>query len=164
MDYNRKPSFQCCCYSEGFKMRGSGGTDGGIAEFVIGTVLTGAAVYLFFDSVRVGTGHPGFLSGLISGGGGQGRGMGGLGETTSSGILFIPFFLGIFSLFVNARQKWAWYLTYFGIAILAVEIFSRMRFFMETKLTHLMLMLTLLAAGVALIFRSYRDKSIARRE
>lgn len=110
------------------------------------------AVYLFFDSVRVATGHAGAISGLIGGGSAGGR----LIETTSKGIVFIPFFAGVFSLFVDARRKWAWGLTYLGIAILAIEVLSRIRFVIDTKLTHMLFMLILFAAGCAFMFRSYR--------
>ena len=88
---------------------------------------------------------------------GGGRGRGGMIDTTSMGILFVPFFIGVFALFVDAHRKWAWILTYIGIAILAIEILSRIRFIIDTKLTHLLGMLVLFAAGCALMFRSYRD-------
>jgi len=136
----------------GTLVRGSGGTQGGMQMFVIGMLMAIAGVYLFFDSVRVSSGHHGALSGMLGGGGNRGRLM----ETTSMGILFVPFFLGVFSLFVDARRKWAWMLTYVGIAILAVEVVSRVRFIIDTKLTHLLMMLVLFAAGCALMFRSYR--------
>lgn len=120
--------------------------------FGLGVVMALAAVYIFFDSIRVSTGHAGVVSGLI-GGGGQGR----LIETTSMGIVFVPFFAGVFSLFVNSRQKWAWVLTYAGIAILAIEVLSRVRFVIDTKLTHFLVVIVLFAAGCAFMFRSYRE-------
>ena len=122
--------------------------------FGLGVVMALAAVYIFFDSIRVSTGHAGVVSGLI-GGGGQGR----LIETTSMGIVFVPFFAGVFSLFVNSRQKWAWVLTYAGIAILAIEVLSRVRFVIDTKLTHFLVVIVLFAAGCAFMFRSYRETS-----
>jgi uncharacterized protein len=90
---------------------------------------------------------------------GAGRGQGQLIETTSMGIVFVPFFAGVLSLFVDSRRKWAWVLTYAGIAILAIEVLSRVRFVIDTKLTHLLAMLVLFAAGCAMMFRSYRDSS-----
>lgn len=141
-------------------MRGSGGTEGGTTLFAFGVLMAIAAVYLFFDSVRVSTGHHGALSGLM----GAGRGHGRLVETTSMGIVFVPFFIGVFALFVDARRKWAWILTYIGLAVLAIEVLSRIRFIFETKLTHLLGMFILFAAGCALMFRSYRDASALRRE
>ena len=135
-------------------MKGPGGTEGGIGKFTIGLVLTAVAVYLFFDSVRVSTTGYGWVSGLMHGG----RGRHGLWETTSMGIVFIPFLIGVIALFYDAKMKWAWWLTYLGIAILAVEIFSRIRFIWESKLTHVLLMLVLFAAGVGLMLRSYKEE------
>jgi len=135
-------------------LKGSGGTEGGTGMFGLGVVMALAAVYIFFDSIRVSTGHAGVVSGLI-GGGSQGR----LIETTSMGIVFVPFFAGVFSLFVNSRQKWAWVLTYAGIAILAIEVLSRVRFVIDTKLTHFLVVIVLFAAGCAFMFRSYRETS-----
>ena len=57
-------------------------------------------------------------------------------------------------------SKWAWWLTYAGIAILVVEILSRIHFMFNTKLTHLMGMIVLFAAGCALMFRSYRGNRL----
>ena len=141
-------------------MRGSGGTEGGVGQFCIGMLMAGIGAWLFFDSVRVATDGAGWVSGLIH----QGRGGHGPVETTSMGILFIPFFLGVFSLFVNTKQKWAWGLTWLGIGILTVEVLSRVRFYMNTKLTHFGLMLILFAAGCAFMFRSYRDQSQQQAE
>ena len=134
-------------------MKGSGGTDGGVGLFFFGLIMAIAGVYFFFDSVRVHAGHAGALSGMMGGG----RGRGGMMDTTSMGILFVPFFIGVFALFVDAHRKWAWILTYIGIAILAIEVLSRIRFVVDTKLTHLLGMIVLFAAGCALMFRSYRD-------
>ena len=88
---------------------------------------------------------------------GGGRGHGGLIDTTSMGILFVPFFIGVFALFVDARRRWPWYLTFIGLAILAIEILSRIRFIIDSKLTHLLGMLVMFAAGCALMFRSYQE-------
>jgi uncharacterized protein len=134
-------------------MKGSGGTEGGIGQFFIGLLLAGLGIYLFFDSVRVTTGI-----GLLSGGMHRmmGRG-GGFIETTSMGIIFVPFLIAVITLFYDASKKWGWWLLYFGIAVIAIEILSCVRFLMNTKLTHLLGIMVLFAAGVGLILRSYRD-------
>jgi hypothetical protein len=119
--------------------------------FTIGLFLAGLATYLFLDSVYATTVGAGILSGAIGA-------RGGLWETTSMGILFVPFFLGVIALFYDSRMKWAWWLTYLGIGILVIEIFSRIRFRLEMKMTSLLLMIVLFSAGVGLILRSYRDK------
>jgi uncharacterized membrane protein len=124
-------------------MRGSGGTDGGIGKYSIGLFLSILAVVLFFDSVRVSTASRGIFCFYGY-------------ETTSMGIVFIPFFLGVVALFYNSRWKWAWVLMYVGIGVIAIEILSRIRFLLYMKTTHLMFMMIMFAAGLGLMIRSYR--------
>jgi hypothetical protein len=140
------------------QLKGSGGTEGGVGLFMFGLLLAVGGVYFFFDSVRVTTGHAGALSGMMGGGRGHGR----IIDTTSMGILFVPFFVGSFALFVDAHRKWAWYVTGIGLVILAIEILSRIRFIIDSKLTHLLGMLLMFAAGCAMMFRSYRDQRANR--
>jgi hypothetical protein len=122
--------------------------------FTIGVFLAGLATYLFLNSVYASTMGAGVLSRAIGA-------RGGMWETTSMGILFVPFFLGVIALFYDSRMKWAWWLTYLGIGILVIEIFSRIRFRLEMKMTSLLLVIVLFSAGVGLILRSYRDKGSA---
>lgn len=130
-------------------MKGSGGTAGGVPTFMIGLGLFILATYLFFDSV-IATSSGGLFTGWLGGH------RGGLWETTSMGLLFVPFFLGVMFLFVDAKQKWAWWLVYGGLAILAIEILSRIRFVLQMKTTHLLGLMVLFAAGAGLMIRSYR--------
>jgi hypothetical protein len=125
--------------------------------FTIGVFLSGLATYLFLNSVYASTVAGGVLSGAIGA-------RGGIWETTSMGILFVPFFLGVIALFYDSRMRWAWWLTYLGIGILVIEIFSRIRFRLEMKMTSLLLVIVLFSAGVGLILRSYRDNGKARDE
>ena len=72
------------------------------------------------------------------------------------GILFVPFLIGVIALFQDATRRWAWYVFYIGIAVIAIEVLSRIRFVMTTKLTALLGMMLLFGAGVGLMLRSYR--------
>ncbi|MFT5125157.1 MAG: hypothetical protein ACI97B_003801 [Verrucomicrobiales bacterium] len=138
------------------RVPGSGGTQGGVGLFFLGFALAGVALYFFFDSVRVSTGHHGLLSGMM---GGRGRGGGrGMAETTSMGILFLPFLISTIALFVDSKMKWAWGLLWIGIGILVIEVLSRIRFIMDMKLSHLLIMFVAFAAGAGLMIRSYREE------
>ncbi len=139
-------------------MRGSGGTEGGLGKFAIGFCLSALATYLFFDSVKVTSAGYGLISGLF------GYGRGGYWETTSMGIIFVPFFLGVVALFYDAKPWWAWALTYLGIGVIAIEILSRIQFLFQMKSTHLLGMIVLFAAGVGLMLRSYRDEGRPKGE
>ncbi len=137
-------------------MRGAGGTDGGVGLFVIGFALSALGTYLFFDFLLVSTGPYGMFSGMMFGGG---QGMGGW-QSASAGILFVPFFVGVVSLFYDSHMKWAWGLMWLGLAVIAIEILSRIRFQMPIKATYLLEMLALIAAGTGLMIRSYREGSV----
>jgi len=132
-------------------MKGSGGTEGGTGLFFLGLCLSIGAVYFFFDSVRVTTGGFGWMTGLYA------RHMSGGFQTTSMGLIFVPFFLGVFLLFYDASKKWAWWIVWIGLGIIAVEILSRLHFYMNVKTTHLLLMFVGLAAGLALMAKSYKS-------
>lgn len=136
-------------------MHEPGGTPGGLQKFGLGLVLSAVSLYFFFDSVNVATRGAGWISGLVGGGSGG---------TTSMGIVFVPFFIGIVALFYNSKQSWAWAVTWIGIAILVIEMLSRIRFLMNIKTSHLMIMLVTFAAGAGLMLRSYRDESLIQKQ
>jgi len=131
---------------------GAGGTPGGTRLFFIGLVLAAAGLYFFLDSVRVVTLPAGLLSGFLN------HGMFHNGApTTSTGILFAPIFLGLITLFYDARLKSGWALFYVGLSVIVIEILSRIQFMMNTKTSHLLLMLGMIAAGIGLMLRSFRE-------
>lgn len=138
-------------------VRGAGGTRGGCGLFSIGFALAAGGLYLFLDSVRVSSAGHGLFSGMLYGVFGNGHANGAY-DTTSMGLLFVPFFLGVVILFYDARLKIGWGLLYLGLGVLVVEILSRIRFFLHMKLTHLLLLLAMVAAGVGLMIRSFRDE------
>lgn len=121
-----------------------GGTEGGVVIFFVGAILAILGIYLFFDSVVVRADGRGWLTHAV-----------GLGSTTSMGVLFVPFVAGIIMMFYNAKNKIGWAVAGIGVAILAIEILSRIRFGMNVKTTHLLLMLGMFGAGVGLMLRGY---------
>lgn len=104
-------------------------------------------MYLFLDSVRVESGHYGWVSGVV------GRGRQGM-ETTSMGIVFIPFLLGVGALFFDAGKRWAWWLAGLGLAVIGIEILSRIRFVLDMKTTHLLMILAMVAAGAGMVMKA----------
>lgn len=135
-----------------------GGRPGGEIKFIIGVLLSGIGMWLFFDSVRLTTGHHGLISSAFGGRDGGG----GMGQTTSMAIILVPLFIGVIGLFFNVKQKWAWALTIIGILILSVEILSRMRPHFNVKASHAVLMLVMIAGGLGLTLRAYIEDGRAK--
>ena len=127
-----------------------GGTEGGTGSFLMGSglILVALGMYLLLDSVRVQSGQYGWVSGMI------GRGRHGL-ETTSMGIVFVPFLIGVGVLFYDATKKWAWWLAGLGLVVVVVEILSRIRFVLDMKTSHLLLILVMVAAGAGMTLRAF---------
>lgn len=135
-------------------VRGAGGTPGGTWLFFSGLVLAAAGLWFFLSNVHVVTRDFGMLSGAFS------RGMlGGGMPAMSTGIVFAPIFFGLVLLFYDARLKWGWALFYTGLAIIVIEILSRIQFVMDMRTSNLLLMLGMIAAGVGMMLRSFRDAS-----
>ena len=130
-----------------------GGTDGGTPSFLMGggAILLGVGLYLLLDSERVMSGDYGAISGMMNR-------RGGVGETTSMGIVFVPFLIGVGVLFFDAEKRWAWVLSGMGLLVLVIEILSRIRFRMDTKVTHLLMILVMIAAGAGLLAKAYRAR------
>ena len=136
-------------------VRGAGGTPGGTWLFFAGLVLAAAGVWFFLSNVQVVTTPVGMVSGIVS------RGMFGDGmPAMSTGIVFAPIFVGLVLLFYDARWKWGWALFYIGLAIIVIEILSRIQFLMRIRTSNLLLMMGMVAAGIGMMLRSFRDGSV----
>ena len=123
-----------------------GGHEGGEGYFLGGVALIIAGLYFFMDSVYVSTGQYGAISGMI------GRGRGGM-ETTSMGIVFLPFLIGVGVLFYDVSKRWGWVLAGLGLAMIVIEMVSRIHFRMEIKSSTFLLMFCFIAAGAGLAIR-----------
>jgi hypothetical protein len=102
----------------------------------IALILTG--LFMFFNSVRVGTG---FLNMLGMGGGGF-------------GLLLIPLMIGIGWLIYNPKSKIPWILTSAACAVICFSVLSSLIMsFPQTTLLGLIMMLLPSAAGGALLLK-----------
>jgi uncharacterized protein len=124
------------------KIRGAGGTPGGVGQFVFGLGMVIAGGYLFLSRVTVSSGYW-MLWGY-----------------NAFGVSLIPLLLGIGLLFFDGRSVFGWILTFCGVIVILVGIIANLQvYFSPTSLTNTMIMLGLLAAGVGLVARSLRSYS-----
>lgn len=124
-------------------LRDVGGTKGGLVHFLVGLGMALIGGYLFLDRVTV---HGGFWN----------FGVGSSG--TSFGITLIPLLFGVGILFYNGKSILGWVLTVAtSVAIFAGVIANLSIHFRGTSLMSTVIMLSLLAGGLGLIFRSLRS-------
>lgn len=118
-------------------MRGAGGTDGGLAMFFVGLVLSVAGGWLLANQVTVS------------------GGMWSLWGYNSFGLSLIPFLIGTAVLFFNGRSTAGWLLLIAGVVIILAGILVNMRiYFQPTSLFNTLLMLAMLFAGIGLLARA----------
>ena len=124
------------------KIRGAGGTPGGVGQFIFGLGMVIGGGYLFLSRVTVTSGYW-TLWGY-----------------NAFGVSLIPLLLGIGLLFFDGRSVFGWILTFGGVIVILVGIIANLHvYFSPTSLTNTLIMLGLLAAGVGLVARSLRSYS-----
>ena len=122
------------------KIRGAGGTPGGVGQFIFGLGMVIAGGYLFLSRVTVTSGYW-TLWGY-----------------NAFGVSLIPLLLGIGLLFFDGRSVFGWILTFGGVIVILVGIIANLQvYFSPTSLTNTLIMLRLLAAGIGLVARSLRS-------
>ena len=129
--------------------RGAGGTPGGIGLFAIGLGLLAAGLYLVFSRVVVHGGH--FFGGYMGGWFGQGGAI---------AVMLVPFVIGVGWLFYDARAWYGWAILGTAMIFLLGNILTSLDiYFQPTALPTFLAMFVMIAAGLGLIVRSFRDLS-----
>jgi len=123
------------------RIRGAGGTSGGIGLFLIGLGMAVAGGWLITNQVTV-------TSGFWQWGG-----------HNAFGLTLIPLIVGIGLLFFNGRSVAGWLLTFCGAVIILVGIITNLEiYFRPTSLFNTVMMLALLAGGIGLVAKSLRAR------
>ena len=121
------------------RVRGAGGTRGGVGEFLLGLGMSVAGAYLLTQRVTVTSGYW-TLWGY-----------------NAFGLSLLPLLFGIGLLFFNGKSIAGWLLTFAGVVIILVGIISNLGiYFQPTSLFNTLVMLVLLAGGIGLVARSLR--------
>jgi hypothetical protein len=119
------------------RMRGAGGTPGGLGEFFLGLAMAIAGAYLLTNRVIVVSGYWSIW------------GYGGF------GLALIPLIIGIGILFFNGKSIAGWLLLFVGVVIVIAAILMNLHiYFQPTSLFSTLVMIVLLAGGIGLIFRA----------
>jgi hypothetical protein len=133
----------------GRQMRGAGGTDGGAGRFFLGLIMMIAGGYLFFNNIHI---NAGFNSGYAF------WYVGGFGIT--SGMVLIPFILGIGIIFYNGKNPIGWLLALASLTMLGFGVISQMHFqFANMSAFSLITILVLLIGGIGLFLSSLRTSN-----
>ena len=128
----------------GRRLKGAGGTPGGVGTFFIGLILTVVGGYLILNQVQVTSSFNFF-------------GLWGWNRQAGFGLTMLPLLIGIGVLFFDGKSKLGWILSIGGLlTILAAVLMSLSIHWAPTTLFNTLLMFGLLAGGMGLIARSLR--------
>jgi hypothetical protein len=119
------------------RIRGAGGTPGGIGEFFLGLVMVVIGGYLITNRIVV-------VSNYWSWGG-----------YSMFGLSLLPLIIGIGILFFNGKSIVGWILLFLGVVIIFAGVLMNLHiYFQATSLFGTIVMIVLLAGGIGLIFRA----------
>lgn len=119
------------------RIRGAGGTPGGLGEFFLGLAMAIAGAYLLTNRVIV-------VSGYWS-----------IWGYSGFGLALVPLIIGIGILFFNGKSIAGWLLLFVGVVIIIAAILMNLHiYFQPTSLFSTLVMIVLLAGGIGLIFRA----------
>ncbi len=128
-------------------VNGAGGTGGGIGRFIVGVGLFVAGMYLLLKNIYVQHSF-GFGNSIYT--------MGGFSVT--SGMLLIPFAIGVGMLFFSYKSISGWLLAAGSLALLIIGVISNIRFTLAgMSAFDILLILVMIAGGLGLFFSSFRN-------
>jgi len=125
-------------------MRGAGGTPGGSMTFWLGVAMMIGGFYLLLNSIVIRA-HWGFGHSLYS--------FGGFGIT--SGMIMIPFLIGVGFVFYDSRSKLGWVLAVGSLLALIFGVIASVNFtFRNMSAFDLIVILVLAFGGIGLTLKS----------
>jgi len=131
-------------------MRGAGGTSGGLGQFFIGLVMMCGGFYLLLNAITVSSsfGMGMRLYGFSAMGGNY---------NITTGMIMLPFILGVGIIFYNSKNILGWILSSGSITGLLFGVISSIRFSFKTMTSFdLIVILVLAFGGLGLFLRSLK--------
>jgi hypothetical protein len=126
------------------RVRGAGGTPGGVGTFFLGLALTVLGAYLILNQVQVSSSFSFF-------------GLWGWNRPAGFGLTMLPLLIGIGVLFFDGKSRIGWVLLVGGfLTIMAAVLMSLSIHWAPTSLFNTLLMFGMLAGGLGLVARSLR--------
>ena len=127
-------------------INGAGGTSGGTTRFVLGIALFVAGIYLLLKNIYVQN-NVGFGNAMYALGG----------FSVTSGMLLIPFVIGVSMLFFNYKNIIGWVLAVGAIGLIIVGVITSIHFTLAgITAFDILIILVIIAGGLGLFLSSFR--------
>jgi hypothetical protein len=128
------------------QVNGAGGTSGGTTRFVLGIALFVGGIYLLLKNIYVQNNF-GFGNAMYALGG----------FSITSGMLLIPFIIGVAMLFFNYKNIVGWVLAVGAVGLIIVGIITSIHFTLAgMSAFDILIILVMVAGGLGLFLSSFR--------
>lgn len=126
--------------------RGAGGSEGGSLQFLLAVAMMIGGGYLLLSRINV---QPNF------GFGSRAFNFGGINVTT--GMIFIPFMIGVGIMFYDSRKWFGWLLTFGSLLAMIFGVIANLNVHLQRMSAFdLIVILVLLVGGLGLLLNSLR--------
>jgi hypothetical protein len=127
-------------------INGAGGTNGGIGKYFLGLGMFICGIYLLLKNIYVQSNF--FNTAFYH--------LGGMPVT--SGLILIPFVIGVGMLFFNSKNYLGWILALGSVLLLIIGVVTSIQFTMAgMSAFDIILILVLVAGGLGLFLSSFRN-------
>jgi len=134
------------------RIRGAGGTPGGVGTFLIGLAMVVCGGWLVLNQVQVTSSYSFF-------------GLWGWSRPGGFGLTLLPMLVGIGALFFDGKSKIGWGLSIGGLLVVLLSVLMSLSIhWQQTSLLNTILMFGILAGGLGLVFRSLRAYPVDEAE
>lgn len=131
-------------------MTGAGGTQGGVGQFFMGLAMMCGGFYLLLNAIHVSSSF-GLGYGLYR------MNAFGQGMSITTGMVMIPFIIGLVMVFYEGKSKLGWLLTLGSLIALIVGVIASIQFrFKSMSAFELIVILVLAFGGLGLFLRSLK--------
>ena len=131
-------------------MKGAGGTSGGIGQFFLGLAMMCGGFYMLLQSIVI---RNSFGLGMSL----HTFHLGGFNMSITSGMVMIPFMLGVGVIFYNSKNILGWILSGGSLVALIFGVISSIRFtFRAMSAFDLIVILVLAVGGLGLFLKSLK--------
>lgn len=136
------------------KVKGAGGTKGGIPSFFVGLGMMGIGFYLLLSKIILtstfGMGHRLYHSRSVFGTS--------MDFSLTTGMILVPLIIGIGWIFYNSKSIWAWTLSGISLAAMIFGVITSLQLKMMPMNSFDFIMISILAfGGLGLFLRSLKD-------
>jgi hypothetical protein len=132
------------------EFKGAGGTSGGTSGFFTGLIMMAVGFYMLLNKITITSGF-GMGSSIYRFGGSY---------NLTTGMIFIPFIIGIIMIFYNSKKPWGWVLSVASLSAMIFGVISTVQIRMQSMSSFDAIIIFILAfGGLGMFLKSLKESN-----